>query len=137
MVSTLEKTCRIFRPGQAYAGKQGFDYQEGISAESAGASGLCMLTAVIPPGVRGKAHLHENHESAIYVVSGAGDLWFGGRPQHHLPLRPGDMLYIPAGMPHLAANMGDEPLTAIIARTDPNEQESVTLLPDLEEMAPS
>jgi uncharacterized RmlC-like cupin family protein len=134
MVETDAKTCRIFRPGAAYTGKQGFDYQEGISAQSAGASGLCMLTAVIPPGTRGKAHLHDSHESAIYVISGEGDFWYGDRLQHHLPLRPGDMLYVPAGMPHLAANFGAVPLTAIVARTDPNEQESVTLLPELEAM---
>jgi hypothetical protein len=48
------------------------------------------------------------------------------------PLNEGDMLYIPAGMPHLAANLSDGPLSAVIARTDPNEQESVRLLPELE-----
>jgi uncharacterized RmlC-like cupin family protein len=137
IMESKEKVCRIFRPGEAYTGKQGFSYQEGVSAESAGATGLCMATAVIPPGTRGKAHLHENHESAIYVISGDGDLWYGDRLQHHLPLRPGDMLYIPAGMPHLAANFGDVPMNAIVARTDPNEQESVTLLPELEALVPS
>ncbi len=49
----------------------------------------------------------------------------------------GDMLYIPAGMPHLPANVGDQPATAVIARTDPNEQESVVLLPELEALVPA
>ena len=32
-------------------------------------------------------------------------------------------------MPHLPANLSDsEPCTAVLARTDPNEQESVVLL---------
>ena len=35
------------------------------------------------------------------------------------------MFYIPAGVPHLPANLSDKPATAVIARTDPNEQESV------------
>jgi uncharacterized RmlC-like cupin family protein len=36
-------------------------------------------------------------------------------------------------MPHLPYNMSQtEPCTAVIARTDPNEQESVVLLPELE-----
>jgi uncharacterized RmlC-like cupin family protein len=47
-------------------------------------------------------------------------------------VRAGEMFYIPAGMPHLPANLGDQPCTAVIARTDPNEQESVVLLPELE-----
>jgi uncharacterized RmlC-like cupin family protein len=126
------KACRLIRPEDAYAGRQGFSYLAGISAESAGATGLCMHIAVIPPGTRGKAHLHEGHESAIYVLSGTGDVWHGATLEHHDVLGPGDLLYIPAGMPHLAANRGTETLTAVIARTDPNEQESVTLLPDLE-----
>jgi hypothetical protein len=39
-----------------------------------------------------------------------------------------DFLYIPAGMPHQPFNAGDEACRAVIARTDPNEQESVVLL---------
>ncbi len=43
----------------------------------------------------------------------------------------GDFVYIPAGVPHQPANASQtEPLVAIIARTDPNEQESVVLLPE-------
>ena len=46
------------------------------------------------------------------------------------------MVYIPAGVPHLPANVSDKPCVAVIARTDPNEQESVVLLPDLEKLVP-
>jgi uncharacterized RmlC-like cupin family protein len=35
-------------------------------------------------------------------------------------------------MPHLPLNRTGAPATAVIARTDPNEQESVVLRPDLE-----
>ena len=30
--------CVLFRPGETYAGKQGFDYAAGISAQSAGSA---------------------------------------------------------------------------------------------------
>jgi uncharacterized RmlC-like cupin family protein len=43
------------------------------------------------------------------------------------------MFYIPAGVPHLPANLSDKPASAVIARTDPNEQESVVLMPELEQ----
>ena len=57
----------------------------------------------------------------------------GERLQHHLIARAGDFLYIPANMPHLPYNLSDaESCVAVIARTDPNEQESVILLPELE-----
>jgi uncharacterized RmlC-like cupin family protein len=46
------------------------------------------------------------------------------------------MAYIPAGVPHLPINASaDEPVTCIVARTDPNEQESVVVLPELDALA--
>ncbi len=48
----------------------------------------------------------------------------------------GDLIYIPADMPHLPLNLSDRPATAVIARTDPHEQESVVLLPELEHLVP-
>ena len=52
-----------------------------------------------------------------------------------MDLEEGDFLYIPAGMPHLPYNPSDsESCTALIARTDPNEQESVLLLPGLDSL---
>jgi uncharacterized RmlC-like cupin family protein len=136
MAVDTEPTCRVFRGGETYPGKQGFAYTNGISAESAGARGLCMVLLTIQPGDRAKAHLHEDHETAIYVVSGESVMWYGDRLQHHMVVGEGDMLYIPAGVPHLPANVSDRPCVAVIARTDPNEQESVVLRPDLEALVP-
>lgn len=137
-MTETERDCRLFRPGdETYAGKQGFDYAAGISAQSAGATGICMHLLTIPPGGRAKAHLHESHETAIYAISGVTEMRYGPRLERHMVVKAGDMLYIPAGMPHLPFNPGPEPAVAIIARTDPNEQESVVLLPELEALAPS
>jgi uncharacterized RmlC-like cupin family protein len=136
MAVDTEPTCRVFRGGETYPGKQGFAYTNGMSAESAGARGLCMVLLTIQPGDRAKAHLHEDHETAIYVVSGESVMWYGDRLQHHMVVGEGDMLYIPAGVPHLPANVSDRPCVAVIARTDPNEQESVVLRPDLEALVP-
>ncbi|MBH0237567.1 cupin domain-containing protein [Methylobrevis albus] len=125
--------CRLIRPGTStYAGKQGFDYLEGITAQSVGAKGICMHLLEIPPGGRAKAHLHENHETAIYMLAGEAHTWYGEGLAQHIIVRAGDMFYIPAGVPHLPANLSDQPAVAVIARTDPNEQESVVLLPELD-----
>jgi uncharacterized RmlC-like cupin family protein len=52
-------------------------------------------------------------------------------------VRSGDFFYIPADVPHLPYNLSaSEPCVAVIARTDPNDQESVVLLPDLEDAVP-
>lgn len=129
--------CRVMRPGEAFTGKQALLYAPGISAESAGAQGLHLQMVTIPPGARAKAHKHEGHETALYALSGTSGMWWGERLEHHAEIRPGDYLYIPAGMPHLPYNPSPtEPCTALIARTDPNEQESVVLLPHLDGIHP-
>ena len=136
-MSEAAATCRLIRPGGTYHGKQGFDYFEGIAKETVGSTGLCMHLLTIPPGGRAKAHKHEHHETAIYVLSGVGHTWHGDRLENLAIVKAGEMFYIPAGVPHLPANLGDVPLTAVIARTDPNEQESVVLLPELDELVPA
>jgi uncharacterized RmlC-like cupin family protein len=129
--------CRVVRPGGTYDGKQGFSYFEGIARETVGANGICMHLLTIPPGGRAKAHMHESHETAIYMLSGEAHTWYGDNLEHHVVVRAGEMFYIPAGVPHLPANLSDEPASAVIARTDPNEQESVVLLPHLEALVPA
>jgi uncharacterized RmlC-like cupin family protein len=137
MTATMP-TCAVIRSSSTYEGKQGFSYESGISAESVGATGLCMHMLRIPPGGRAKVHLHENHETAIYMISGRGEMWYGENLEHHVSCGPGDMIYIPAGVPHLPLNASQtEPCVAVLARTDPNEQESVVLRPDLESRVPS
>jgi uncharacterized RmlC-like cupin family protein len=126
--------CRILRGGPGYEGRQGLSYAAGISAESAGARGLCLHTLTIPPGGRAKAHRHESHESAIYMISGRCEVWWGEGLVHCDEAGPGDFVHIPAGVPHLPINRTDEPAVAVLARTDPNEQESVVLMPELDEI---
>ena len=46
-------------------------------------------------------------------------------------IEAGDYVYIPAGVPHQPYNATDRPVRAVIARTDPNEQESVVLVEDI------
>jgi len=135
MTASFKPACRVVRPADPYGGKQGLNYFAGIAAETVGSTGLCLHVVTIPPGGRARAHLHEAHESAVYVLSGTARTWFGERLEEFADMGPGEMMYIPAGVPHLPANLGDVPCTAIIARTDPNEQESVVLLPGLDELA--
>ena len=60
-------------------------------------------------------------------------MWYGDNLEEHLVMKAGEFLYIPAGMPHLPYNASPtEPCVAVLSRTDPNEQESVTLLPHLD-----
>jgi uncharacterized RmlC-like cupin family protein len=133
MKTGVQQTCVVVSSGDPRRGKQGLEVFAGISTETAGATGICMHLVIIPPGAAASAHLHQDHETAIYVLDGEADLWFGASLEECLTSRAGDFLYIPAGMPHLPVNASaTEPCVVVLARTDPNEQESVVLRPDLD-----
>jgi uncharacterized RmlC-like cupin family protein len=111
-------------------------YAPGVSAPTAGARGLCLTLASLPPGARSRAHRHDRHESAAYMIEGEMVLWFGEQLAHRLAARPGDFIYIPSGVPHLVVNGSDtEPAVAVLARNDGREQEDVTELPELDALA--
>ena len=135
---TFPSTCRLVHAGQDFIGKQGLHYTPAISAESVGANSIHMQLVTIPPGARAKAHKHAAHETAIYALRGVSCMWYGPNLEHHMQINPGDFLYIPADMPHLPYNPSStETCVAVIARTDPNEQESVVLLPELDNRFPA
>jgi len=130
---TSKPTCQVVSAGAEFTGKVGHVYAPGISAQSVGSRGIHLQIVKIPPGGRAKAHKHENHESAIHVLSGESGMWYGERLEHHLVARAGDFLYIPPGVPHLPYNLSaTDECVAVIARTDPNDEESLVLLPALD-----
>jgi uncharacterized RmlC-like cupin family protein len=132
--------CALIRaePGEAQTGLQHQTIFEGISARSAGARAICLHLVVIGPGEQTAAHLHAGHETALYVLSGKADTWYGPGLREYLLAQAGDFLYIPAGQPHLARNVSQtEPCRVIVARTDPDEQESIVLLPELDPARPA
>jgi uncharacterized RmlC-like cupin family protein len=122
--------CRLIRGGAGFRGKQDLDYFAGVSAESTGAQAICMHLLEIPPGASAKPHYHEAHETVIFVLEGAAEMRHGPQLEHVMRTEAGDFVYIPAGVPHQPYNPTDKPVRAVIARTDPNEQESVILLDD-------
>ena len=128
----------VVRAGDAYQGKQGPNYTPGVSAESVGSQAIWLGSVTLPPwGGRTRAHLHANHETALYLVSGDEvELWTGEQLEHRNVAHPGNYVYIPAGVPHVAVNRSETPAVFVAARTDPNEQESVVLRPDLEVKVP-
>lgn len=135
MTKISEAHCRVVRAHGTYDGKQGLTYFNGIAKETVGSNGICMHLLTIPPGARAKAHLHENHETAIYILDGETLTLYGPNLEHQMTTKAGDLVYIPAGVPHLPVNLSTKPASAVIARTDPNEQESVILLAHLEAAA--
>lgn len=120
--------CKIVRGGEAFHGKQGLDYFSGISAETTGSRAICMHLLEMPPGASAKAHYHESHETAIFMLEGVAEFKHGPNLEQTDRVQAGDFIYIPAGVPHQPYNPTDAVAKAVIARTDPNEQESVVLV---------
>ena len=98
----------------------------GISAATAGSTGISMNMVVIPPGGAAEPHFHDGFETAIYLISGRVETRYGENLAKSVINRNGDFIFIPPGVPHQPRNLSDtEPAVAIVARNDPNEQESV------------
>ena len=89
-----------------------------------------MHMLVLPPGGKAKPHFHERHETAIFQLEGSTSFYHGPNLEFLDHVEQGDYVYIPAGVPHQPFNPTDKTARALIARTDPNEQESVVLLPE-------
>ncbi len=136
-VNEISSTCRVVRPGRESNGKQQLLHAPGISADTVGSKAIHMQLVTIPPLARAKAHKHEGHETAIYMLSGKSGVWFGEELEQHLFVSAGEFFYIPANMPHLPYNPSDEEVcVAVVARTDPKDEESVVLLEDLDLLFP-
>ena len=131
--SSCRPACPVLSAGKQFTGKNGPMYAPGASVQSAGARCINLQIAAIPPGAWSKAHMHAGHETAIYILSGEAGMWYGEKLKDHLVARAGDFVYVPADVPHLPYNLSDiDYCVAIVARTNPDEQESVVLMPEFD-----
>ena len=124
--STEKAEIVVIRSDASINSKQGLPVFQGISGQNAGAKGISMNRVVIPPGGSAKAHVHKGYESVVYLIKGRVKTLYGEGLKKSVINESGDFLYIPADLPHKPINLSDtEAAEAIVARTDPNEQESV------------
>ncbi len=124
--TTEEAEIVVIRPDASISSKQGLPVFQGISGQNAGATGISMNRVVIPPGGAARAHVHKGYESVVYLIKGRVKTLYGEGLKKSVITEGGDFLYIPADLPHKPINLSDtEVAEAIVARTDPNEQESV------------
>ena len=125
-------TCKVVRSGDAYIGQQGFTYFAGLTGATAGSRGICMTMLTLPDGARARTHLHREIETAVYVIDGEAEMYFGERLGELLRARAGEYIYIPADMPHLVLNRSGAPCSAVVAHTAADDQQGIVLLPELD-----
>ncbi len=88
-----------------------------------------MHLVIIPPGGKATPHYHNGYETAIYIVQGRAETKYGPSLEHSSINEAGDFLFIPPNVPHQPVNLSDkEQVIAVVARNDPNEQESVVVI---------
>lgn len=116
------------RPTRQFQSLQGLPNFDGVSAETAGARGICMHMVVFPPGVEANAHYHDGFETAIYILEGNVETRYGHKLEQVVVNGPGDFIFIPPGVPHQPRNLSQTGVArAIVSRNDAREQESVVL----------
>jgi uncharacterized RmlC-like cupin family protein len=125
------KSIVTVRVTEATQSKQALPIFPGISGKTAGAKTLSLLRVVIPPGGSAEAHVHKGFESAIYLLQGRVETRYGEGLKKSVVNEAGDFIFVPADVPHQPFNLSDtEPAIAIVARSDPNEQEHTILYGD-------
>jgi uncharacterized RmlC-like cupin family protein len=127
----------VVKGAAGYRAQQGSDYEPGVSAETVGSNSLWLGKITLPAGKRTRAHVHEHHETALYMLSGDQmELWTGDQLQYRDIVRPGDYIFVPANMLHVAVNRGAQPAVFIGARNEATAQESVLLRPEMDRKVP-
>jgi len=121
-----ERKVQAVRPEREVMTRQRLPYFIGISGGTVGARGLAMHVVVIPPGARAEPHVHVGYETGIYVLEGRVLTRWGENLEHEVVSGPGELLFVPPGVPHEAVNLSaTEPARAVVARNDPGEQDKV------------
>jgi uncharacterized RmlC-like cupin family protein len=131
------RKASVVRAGRAYRAEQGSHYAPGVSAETVGSEALWLGIVTLAPGQRTKAHVHARHETAFYHMGGGQiELWSGDELEYREIVRPGDYLFIPPNVLHVAVNVGEEAATLIGSRNEPTAQDSVILRPEMDARVP-
>jgi uncharacterized RmlC-like cupin family protein len=116
----------VVRPTTEIMSLQQLPYYVGISEGTAGAKNISMNLIIIPPGGAAEPHLHKGYETAIYLLRGRADTRYGQSLENSVICQEGDFIYINADVTHQAINLSaTEPVVALVARNDANEQEHV------------
>lgn len=115
----------VVRPAGETMSRQRLPYYVGISAAT-GAKNISMNLIIIPPGGAADPHLHRGYETAIYLLKGRVNTRYGNKLEESAICQEGDFIFIRPDVPHQPINLSaTEPALALVARNDPNEQESV------------
>ena len=123
-ISTI-RTSEVFG-GDNFRGWNGIRYKAGLSAKNTNAQNLSMNVATVAPGAIAYAHIHDGFELMLYILAGRVRHIYGPELEHTIDNEAGDFIYIEPGVPHEVYNLSDdEPVVAVVARSDASEWENI------------
>ncbi len=76
-----------------------------LRPDNMGAETMCFGVADFPANAHAPAHVHENEEEIIYILTGKGEMYFDGEAE---PVEPGSCVIIPKKVVHSINNTSDE-----------------------------
>ncbi|PZV20354.1 MAG: cupin [Snowella sp.] len=122
----FDKHIITVRPSETIDTIQKLPNYVGISGKTAGATGISMNVVIIPPSAKAEPHFHNGYETAIYLLKGNVQTFYGKNLSKSVINQQGDFIFIPDGVPHQPVNLSStEEAIALVSRNDPDEQESV------------
>jgi uncharacterized RmlC-like cupin family protein len=96
----------------------------GLSANTAGTTGIAIEIVILPPGAIAKPHIHPDHETVLYLLKGRVEVCYGEGLKQCEVCEAGDFVFTPPNVPHQPRNLSaTEPVYAIAARNTPEEHE--------------
>jgi mannose-6-phosphate isomerase-like protein (cupin superfamily) len=89
------------------------------------ATNQSLAEATVPPGGDTIEHFHRTSEEIYLFTSGMGRMRLG---EQEAPVRAGDAVVIPPGIPHKLHNTGPEPLVLLCCCAPPYSHEDTVLV---------
>ena len=131
-MSSRADSVRVVKPGGTYVGRQGFTYGSGASAETVGASQICMNVLPMPDGAKAKVHYHKGIETIAYLLDGECVVRYGDSVEHAVLVKAGEQAFVPADVPHAPCNESGQACTWIVVHSSGSDQDGIVLLPELD-----
>jgi len=112
---------------------QKYFHLPGVNQATVGSEQIAVNLVVLPPKAIAKGHVHRSHETVIFVLDG-WSLTFMGPEHEYAVAGPGELLFIPKNVEHLAMNLSiTKPVVGLICRSDSKLYTDLELLPEIDQ----
>ena len=103
-----------------------------VARANTGDAAMSLMHVVLLPGRGHERHNHPESDEILYILAGEGEQMVDdGEP---FPVRPEQVVFIPAGAYHSTLNTGWQPLTLLAIYSPAGAEDVLRELPDFREL---